>query len=111
MTHFKEIQHYESVEGNHEYEMLDKYHQSSHEVELPQARTLPPKPTEQQPTSSTGDYDITQCPAYDTVEQDTQQQTETSTATQPATDEPSARANDEQTASGGHYETVFASER
>ena len=105
----KDIQHYESVEGNHEYEMLDKYHQSSEEVKVPQTRALPPKPTEQQPTLSTGDYDITQCPAYETVAQDTQQQTETSMITQPATDEPFATANDEQTVCGGdgaEYDTI-----
>ena len=88
--------------------MLDNYHQSSDEVKLHQARALPPKPTEQQPTLSTCDYDITQCSAYDTVEQDTQQQAETSMTTQPATDEPFATANDEQTAcdGDGEYETV-----
>ena len=103
-----EIQPYGQVEVDHEYEMLDKYHQSSDEVKVPQARALPPKPTEQQPTLSSGDYDITQCPAYDTVEQDTQQQAETSMTVQPATEESSATANDEQTACGGdcEYETV-----
>ena len=108
----KEIQHYESVEVDHEYEMLDKYHQSSEEVKIPQARALPPKPTEQQPTLSTGNYDITQCPAYETVAQNTQQQAETSMTVQPATDEPSATSNtqsDKQVIINGHsveYETV-----
>ena len=92
--------------------MLDKYHQSSDEVKLYQTRALPPKPTEQQRTLSSGDYDITQCPAYETVAQDTQQQAEASKATQYATDEPSATANDEQAAGGGggEYETVFQTE-
>ena len=99
-----EIQPYGSVEVNHEYEMLDKYHQSSDEVKLHQARALPPKPTEQQPTLSTGDYDITHCPAYETVAQDIQQQAETSMATQPATDGPPATAI--ACDGDGEYETV-----
>ena len=92
--------------------MLDKYHQSSEEVKIPQTQALPPKPTEQQPTLSTGDYDITQFPAYDTVAQDTKQQAETSMTTQPVTEESSATSNtqsDKQIRINGdsvEYETV-----
>ena len=75
-----------STEANHEYEMLDKYNQAYEEIKVV---PRPPKLPDQQglPPSSTGDYDITQCPAYIPVVHGNQQgqQTETSLM-QPAPD-------------------------
>ena len=61
----------ESTEGDHQYELLDKY------STRPQiSETTPPK-SEQQKTSSAGDYEFTHCPAYVPVTHGNQQ-TETS---------------------------------
>lgn len=42
---------------DHDYEMLDKYNQ---EIQAP----TPPEPVQQQPQSTPGGYELTQCPAY-----------------------------------------------
>ena len=61
----KEREVYETIEADHEYEILDKYNQPYEDVKVP-----PPKPKAEaeavqlQPLSSTGDYEFTQCPAY-----------------------------------------------
>ena len=52
---------YETVEADHEYEILDKYNQAYEEV---QASPPKPVPVQPQPTSSAGDYEFTDCPAY-----------------------------------------------
>ena len=53
---------YESVEVDHEYEILDKYNLPYDEVRLSEAP--PPKQEQQQQSSSADDYELTQCPAY-----------------------------------------------
>ena len=62
-TTSKERGVYETVEADHEYEILDKYNQAYEEVQAP-----PPKPApvavQPQPASSAGDYEFTDCPAY-----------------------------------------------
>ena len=62
----KEKEVYETIEADHEYEILDKYNQAYEDVKVP-----PPKPKPEaeavQPLSSTGDYEFTQCPAYISV--------------------------------------------
>ena len=62
----KERELYETIEADHEYEILDKYNQAYEDVKVP-----PPKPKPEaeavQPLSSTGDYEFTQCPAYISV--------------------------------------------
>ena len=55
----KEREVYETIEADHEYEILDKYNQAYEEVQAP-----PPKPEQLKPVSATGDYEFTQCPAY-----------------------------------------------
>ena len=62
----KERDVYETVEADHEYEILDKYNQPQYDdIKIP-----PPKPkpeteaVQPQPLPSTGDYEFTQCPAY-----------------------------------------------
>ena len=50
--------------ADHEYEVLDKYCQDYEDVQVPQA---PPPMQERQQSSSAGDYELTQCPAYVTV--------------------------------------------
>ena len=64
----KEREVYETIEADHEYEILDKYNQATYDdVKLPPPAK--PQPTEAeavqlQPMASTGDYEFTQCPAY-----------------------------------------------
>ena len=57
----KEREVHESVETDHEYEMVDKYNRACEDIPVPQA---PPPKLEQQQSSSAGDYGLTQCPAY-----------------------------------------------
>ena len=54
----KEREAHESAEVDHEYEILDKYNQAYEEIQFPKAP--PPKLN----SSSAGDYELTQCPAY-----------------------------------------------
>ena len=54
----------EDVEADHEYEVLDKYNQAYESIQVSQA---PPPKQEQQQSSPAGDYELTQCPAYDPV--------------------------------------------
>ena len=64
----KERDVYETIEADHEYEILDKYNQATYDdVKIPPPAK--PQPTEAeavqlQPMASTGDYEFTQCPAY-----------------------------------------------
>ena len=60
----KERQADESIEVDHEYEVLDKYTQAYEDIQVTQ--TPPPKQKQQQ-SSSAGDYELTQCPAYVSV--------------------------------------------
>ena len=48
------------TEGDHEYEVLDKYSQPYVNVLIP----ITSLKSEQQMTSSAGDYEFTRCPAY-----------------------------------------------
>ena len=64
----------EGTEGDHEYELLDKYSQPYDSVQIPE--TTPTK-SEQQKTSSAGDYEFTHCLAYVPITHGNQQ-TETS---------------------------------
>ena len=92
------------VEASHEYEMLENYQQSYEEIQAPQApcgnacRKLPEQPKQPQMCAS-GEYDISECPAYESVGQKAQTST-----TQPPTnddqDQPST------VVSGDEYETV-----
>ena len=70
----KERPAHESVEADHEYEVLDKYNQAYEDIQVSQA---PPPIQEQQQSSSAGDNELTQCPAYVPVTHGSQQ-TETS---------------------------------
>ena len=45
---------------DHDYEMLDKYSQAHEELRVPATQPV----QQQQPLSSIGDYNLTQCPAY-----------------------------------------------
>ena len=64
----KEREVCETIEADHEYEILDKYNQATYEdVKIPP--TAKPQPAEAeavqlQPLPATGDYEFTQCPAY-----------------------------------------------
>ena len=58
----KEREVYETIEADHEYEILDKYSQAYEEVQAPPPK--PELPVQPQPPSSAGDYELTQCPAY-----------------------------------------------
>ena len=58
----KEREVYETIEADHEYEILDKYNQAYEDIKVP-----PPKPAmevEAVQLQTTGDYEYTQCPAY-----------------------------------------------
>ena len=59
----KEKEVYETIEADHEYEILDKYNQPQYDdVKVP---TPKPEPVQPQPLSApAGDYEFTQCPAY-----------------------------------------------
>ena len=63
----KERDVYETIEADHEYEILDKYNQPQYDdVKIP---PIKPKPAEAEavqlhPLPSTVDYEYTQCPAY-----------------------------------------------
>ena len=67
----------EGTEGGHEYELLDRYSQP----QIPETKA--PK-SEQQKTSSAGDYEFTHCPAYVPVTHGNQQ-TDTSLRQQATT--------------------------
>ena len=54
---------YETIEADHEYEILDKYNQAYEEVQAPPPKPAP-APVQPQPVSSAGDYEFTNCPAY-----------------------------------------------
>ena len=58
----KERDVYETIEADHEYEILDKYNQPQYDdVKVP---PLKPEPVQPQPLSApAGDYEFTQCPA------------------------------------------------
>ena len=70
----KEGEVYETIEADHEYEILDKYNQPQHD----DAKVPPPKPESKVPSPKPGsvqlqkasqsapasDYEFTQCPAY-----------------------------------------------
>ena len=57
----KEKEAYETIEADHEYEILDKYNQTYEEVKAPPPK---PEPIKLQPLSSARDYEFTDCPAY-----------------------------------------------
>ena len=77
----KEREAHESVEADHEYEVLDKYNQAYEDIQVSQ---VPPPKQEQQQSSSVGDYELTQCPAYVSVTH-CNQQTQSSLTLQPST--------------------------
>ena len=83
----KEREVYETTEADHEYEVLDKYNQAYEEVQAPPPK--PELPVQPQPSSSAGDYDLTQCPAYVPVATTSihgnTNKSDTSTSIQPAT--------------------------
>ena len=58
----KEREVYETIEADHEYEILDKYNQPQYDDV--KVAPKPEEPVQLQPLSSTGDYEFTQCPAY-----------------------------------------------
>ena len=61
----KERAVYETIEGDHEYEILDKYNLQPQydDVKIPPVK--PERLVQPQPLSApAGDYDFTQCPAY-----------------------------------------------
>ena len=58
----KEIEVYEAIEADHEYETLDKYDQAYENVKTPSPKLEIVKL--QQSLASAGDYEFTQCPAY-----------------------------------------------
>ena len=113
----KERQANESIEVDHEYEVLDKYTQAYEDIQVLQ--TPPPKQKQQQ-SSSASDYELTQCSAYISVAHDNQQN-ETSLL-QPTTasftdsevtaadgnkgQDKSGTDDDQQSQSNGTYETV-----
>ena len=60
----KEREVYETIEADHEYEILDKYNQPQYDdVKVPPPK---PEPEAEQPrkASQSADYEFTQCPAY-----------------------------------------------
>ena len=89
------------TEGDHEYELLDKYTQPYEDIEIP--KTAPPKSGEQK-SSSAGDYEFTHCPAYVPVTHGNQQAdislSQPSTTTGPSTEDKD---------SAGEYEVVNVS--
>ena len=59
----KEREVYETIEADHEYEILDKYNQPHYDdVKVPLPK--PEEPVQPQPSALAGDYEFTQCPAY-----------------------------------------------
>ena len=64
----KESEVYETIEADHEYEILDKYNLAAYDdVKIPPPAKPQPAVAEAvqlQPMASTGDYEFTQCPAY-----------------------------------------------
>ena len=58
----KEIEVYEAIEADHEYETLDKYDQTYENVKTPSPKVEIVKL--QQSLASAGDNEFTQCPAY-----------------------------------------------
>ena len=64
----KEREVYETIEADHEYEILDKYNQTYYDDIKVSSPKLKPEAVavELQPLSSTVDYEFTlgQCPAY-----------------------------------------------
>ena len=89
MNNASQTREQEGTEVGHEYELLDSQTQIF--------KTTPPK-SEQQKTSSAGDYELTHCPAYVPVTHGNQQ-TETASRQQPTT----GSANDD---GMGVYEIV-----
>ena len=59
-TRNKEKEVFETVEADHEYEILDKYSQAYEEVLAPPPK---PEPVQLQPLSLAGDYEYSECPA------------------------------------------------
>ena len=56
---------YETIEADHEYEILDKYnHPQYDDVKIPPPKPEPAESMQLQPLPTTGDYEFTQCPAY-----------------------------------------------
>ena len=89
------------TEGDHEYELLDKYSQLYEDIEIP--KTTPPKSGEQK-SSSAGDYEFTHCPAYVPVTHGNQQADTTSSQPSASTG-PSTEDKD----GVGEYEVVSVS--
>ena len=84
--------------------MLDKYNQAYDDIQVPQA---PPQKQEQQQSSSAGDYELTQCPAYVPVTHGNQH-TETSLMQPPTLSSKGTAADNDQNdkQNEGVYETV-----
>ena len=99
----KETKADEGVEADHEYEILDQYNQKYEEVELHKipVPVVPPKKSEEQTNpESSGDYDITQCPAYETVHRENERAE--ASIMQPST----VRSDLDGQLGGGVYDTV-----
>jgi hypothetical protein len=63
----KEGEAYETIEADHEYEILDKYNQPQYDdVKFPSPKQEPVQPPKALPLQSApaSDYEFTQCPAY-----------------------------------------------
>ena len=60
----KEREVYETIEADHEYEILDKYNQAYEDVTVPPPAKPKMEAEAMQPLSSTGDYEFIECPAY-----------------------------------------------
>ena len=65
----KEREVYETIEADHEYEMLDTYNLQPQydDVTIPPPKSKAEAETMQPKLASTGDYEFTQCPAYVSV--------------------------------------------
>ena len=57
---------YETIEADHEYEILGKFNPTYVEIDA-QAPSVKPESVQLQPLSSAGGFGFTQCPAYDPV--------------------------------------------
>ena len=84
-TRSKEKEVFETVEADHEYEILDKYSQAYEEVLAPPPK---PEPVQLQPLSSAGDYEYSECPAdipvaTTSIHGNTNEQDDTPTSIQP----------------------------
>ncbi len=60
----KEREVHETIEADHEYEILDKYSQPYEDINPPAKPKPEPEAVQLQPLPLTGDYELTQCPAY-----------------------------------------------